>query len=314
MHIYHYRRPYQRNLHLKQGLFAFREGLLLEKEGFWGEVAPFPGLNQENLDDCLKDVLAGQFDRWPSVAWAKHMLSHPLNVDTLHDLPVNALLTGGESKQLLKCAHQYHQEGYRCFKLKLGLRKRHEDLNVIKHLLDTLPGIRLRLDANRSWDLETALGWLDVLPPMGIEYLEEPLQNPADYPALWALTDCKIALDESLAGPQWDALIPQASALVLKPAVLGPSRLQHCLQQADRYGIPCVISSVFESGLSLRYLALLAQSLDQHQIAVGLDTWRAFSNDLCRPAFVVQEGIINFSSSIFTQQPQVRLEWLRQLT
>lgn len=317
MQIFHYLRPYRRPLQLKQGLFQYREGLLLEVDGDWGEVAPFPGLSRESLDDCLQALKAGSPERWPATAWGCYMLQNPLEPSVFLSearpvLPVNALLPGGQPSELLTLAEQRYAQGYRCLKLKVGLNTPETERHLIETLLDRLPGIRLRLDANRSWDLRTALDWWLRLPADGIEYLEEPLSDPKEYEALLE-AGCPLALDEALGDPRWDVLIPSLKALVLKPMILGPQRFQECLSQAREAGIPVVFSSVFESGLSLRYLALLALQQPGKPLAAGLDTWRVFEDDLFVPAFETDQGEINFSARRFTDGPDLRLKWVRKL-
>jgi len=320
MKIAHYTLPYHQTLQLKQGHFQQREGLILSQSGptgtRYGEVAPFPGLSPEKLSSCLQ-ALQQTVHSYPipaSVSWGLHMLQHPLPMPHPSAcLPVNALLTGLEPKALMQTAQARYAEGYRSFKLKVGQQSLEQDLQSLHNLLRHLPEIQLRLDANRSWSLADLHTLLSQLPEQGIDYLEEPLKNPADY-AYWPPSaTCRLALDESLAEPAWQTWAGFAQVLVLKPMLLGPERLQACLALARETQKQVVFSSVFESGLGLRYLAQLAWQ-QAPQTPAGLDTWRMFAEDLWEPAFQTEAGQIKFCANVFTDPPQLRLKWVRQVT
>lgn len=103
-------------------------------------------------------------------------------------LELNALLTAPDVSTLRAEAEQRYREGYRCFKLKVGQGRLSDDLLRIEALLGLGDALRLRLDANRSWSLVETQTLMAALPPARIEYLEEPLADLSDYPAL--LADC----------------------------------------------------------------------------------------------------------------------------
>lgn len=310
MQVYRYQLPFQRPFVLKQGTFKAREGLVLAAETSQGmqyaEIAPFPGLSTESLEDCLQAVRLCHNGAFPAQAWGQYMLHHPLKaLPEPQSLPLNALLPHLPEKSLLAEVEQRYQEGYRCFKLKVGILPLQEDLQRVQFLLQRFVGLRLRLDANRSWSLANAQAFANLLPE-GVDYLEEALQDPAGYPDLLAVTTCPLALDESLAEPLPLELATMAEFWVLKPMLLGPERLFYWLKQARFYRRKVVFSSVFESGLGLRYLALLAQRYSPG-LAAGLDTWRAFQTDLTEPAFSAVAGHLNFQDILFTNPPRLRL-------
>lgn len=312
LNIYQYRVPLHEPLRLKQGLYAEREGLILASaDGQYGEVAPFPGLSHENLADCLTALADPDLTPPPALAWGLQMLKHPLTpLPEPVSLPVNALLTGTDTGQLLAQAEALTQEGYQYFKLKVGLGSLEQDLIRVCELLKR--GLKLRLDANRSWDLDTARYFIKQLPDeagTGIDYLEEPLSDPALYSQFRAECPYRLALDETLAQGSDPKLESMADVFVLKPMLLGPERVQELI--ADAQGRALVFSSVFESGLGLRYLALLSQQTPGAAPA-GLDTWRYLAADIWEPAFTIAKGSLNFSDTLFTLPPLLQLKWVRQ--
>lgn len=315
-HIYHYCLPYRQAVLLKQGLFRQREGYLLqdqELENNFAEVAPLPGLHTETLAECLvqlQQVQRGQsLNLSPSVAWGLDMLKKPISHSVAQPLAINALLSGNDWTILEQQCQFYYQQGYRHFKLKVGFGKASTELSLIQRVAERYPDLRLRLDANRCWNLRDALKFCKDLPLAGIDYLEEPFQNPTDIQAFQQSSDLAIAWDESLTQGLAPIYQQAAAVWVLKPMLLGPRLTRKLIQTAQENGKRLIFSSVFESGIGLRYLAQLAQQQSPHE-AAGLDTWRAFQADLCEPGFCVEKGQVDFSSSLFTAPLRLRLDAL----
>jgi len=315
--IYHYHLPYTQAILLKQGLFKAREGLLLHdpQHETWAEVAPFPGLHTESLDDCLKQLQTIQrgfeCNRSPAVAWGLQMLNHPLD-NPAQILKVNALLSGNDWPAIQEQCQYYTQQGYRYLKLKVGFNDPKEELRQIQQIANKYPDLRLRLDANRCWSLPEALQFCQDLPHTVIDYLEEPFQDPGDILRFQQASDLAIAWDESLAQGLDANLLEAASVYVLKPMLLGPQLTQDLIQTACKNGQRLVFSAVFESGVGLRYLARLAYKHSPDE-AAGLDTWRAFESDICEPAFQVEQGQLDFKSKLFTAPLRLRLNALTQI-
>lgn len=311
--IYPYHLPLREPLRLKQGLYTAREGLILsDQNDAYGEVAPFPGLSQENLQDCLNALTQPhQTVLPPALAWGLYMLNNPLMpLAEPPEWPVNALLSGDNTPQLLASAEALAQDGYHILKLKVGLGPLSEDILRVNTLSQM--NLKLRLDANRSWDLKTAQMFVSQLSDAALEqidYLEEPLAEPKLYPKFKQRCLLKIALDETLAQNLEPKLLQTPDVFVLKPMLLGPQRLLELIKQAA--GRQIVFSSVFESGLGLRYLALLSQRTPG-AAASGLDTWRYLADDLWEPNFIIKKGRLNFSDNLFTQPLLLRLKWVRQ--
>ncbi|MGV3523787.1 MAG: o-succinylbenzoate synthase [Candidatus Sericytochromatia bacterium] len=322
LQLYRYALPLRHPPHLKTGLLRQRAGLLMawetRGEKRWAEIAPFPGLSQESLADCLAQIQRARqgldSGPWlPAVAWGLQQLHCPLPVqNNAAPLPLNALLSDPNPVVLQEQAQVLYLEGYRCFKLKVGQSSLQEDLTRIYALLDVAPDIMLRLDANRSWSVQDALSLSAHLPSSRIAYLEEPLAQLQDYPAFLRRCAVPIALDESLLLPEVAEVRTQMAAWVLKPMVLGPDMTLGLMATAREHGIQITLSSVFESGLGLRYLALLSQQLPVAW-AVGLDTWRAWGEDLWEPDFVPSGGAVNFLGNLFTLAPDLRLKWVRPI-
>ncbi len=201
-----------------------RAGLLIRlqaEDGHsgWGEIAPFPGLNREDLAaaeaqtrsirgnligrrlppvlpllDTAFETWIGEYRLFPSVRYgietaALNLLANAagkplcalLSPRYRSTVAVNALLSGSrdEIKAQLPCLVT---EGYKAIKLKVGRQKTEEDAELVREVSAALPAsVSLRLDANRAWQLEEALSFGKAIRNCRIEYIEEPLQDSSEW-------------------------------------------------------------------------------------------------------------------------------------
>ncbi len=318
----------------KQELVS-RRGFIIrlgDDEGYigYGEVAPFPGLHQETMEDAMRqwrdiqplgetvadglERLQGGFGRWldryrlyPSLRHGLEMavlnylacrrgttLAALLNPAYCNSLECNALLI--DSGELTVQARQVSAAGYSTVKLKVGRQPLEQDIAFVRNARQALgPACRLRLDANRYWDLATAVRFGRAVAACEIEYIEEPLADPGQSAAFHELTGIPVALDESLmlVNPATLDVPLGVSAFVLKPAVLGGfERTLQFIELAKRRRLKAVISSVFESGVGLAALANYAAAFCG-SVPVGLDTYRWLREDLPEQRFTVNGGRID---------------------
>ena len=57
-------------------------------------------------------------------------------------------------------------------KIKLGGP---DDMNVMRLIREALPNHVLRVDCNCGWTVDNAIGYIDELAELGIEFIEQPL-------------------------------------------------------------------------------------------------------------------------------------------
>ncbi|MCS6808368.1 MAG: o-succinylbenzoate synthase [Bacteroidota bacterium] len=300
---------------------TLREGLVLiltDAEGRTGigEIAPLAGLHTETLDTA----------QWQVCAWIKGELHHPVLPSVqcglemalwslenqpysrvYHRLqPVNALLVGNRDT-ILRSTEEAVRSGYTTFKLKVGRSSLEEDVARV-HAIRQYIGktMTLRLDANRSWSLETALRFGEQVSSASIEYIEEPLRNLDDVPLFVERTGIKVALDETLysqhrAERLYRLQLPKdvLAAYVLKPACLGGMKVASALAaEAITRNLLPVLSSVFETGIALSFYAALQSSwMPNTAIPCGLDTYKFLLSDLLISPFDVQQGAVDVETS-----------------
>jgi O-succinylbenzoate synthase len=146
--------------------------------------------------------------------------------------------------------------------------------------------VSLRLDANRAWSLEEAERFARGTVGLRFEYVEEPLADPAWLPSFARACGVPVALDESLAGIESEALEDHgyARAVVLKPTLLGGiSRTLRFAARASRLGLKSVIRSAYETGVGTAALVALAAGVGNEEVPAGLDTYRQLAGDVLRP-------------------------------
>ena len=143
----------------------------------------------------------------------------------------------------------------------------------VRDFARALPGVRLRVDANRAWPREHVVEILAGLRDLPIDYVEEPCEHAHELLALDL--PCRIALDESLIDLPRDELAralasPQLAALVLKPTLLGG--FARCLQlasEAHRHGVAPIVSHALEGVIGFAACIELARAIGA-DVPVGL--------------------------------------------
>lgn len=293
-HLYQYSIPVDSQLILRNRFLKKREGLLVqikcgEHEG-WGEIAPLPEFSQETLSEARVQAL-DWLVRWdearchnqklplenlfPSVAFglscALAELKGKLNAQGNYQV---APLCYGDPDELYEPLD--NMQGEKVAKIKVGMYEANRDGMITDMLLEAIPDLQLRLDANRNWTPAKAQMFAKYVKPehrARIQFLEEPCKTPQESLQFAEQTGIAIAWDETVrdAGFQVKKQ-PHLAAIVIKPTLVGS--LDYCvelIQQAQQQGIKAVISSSLESSLGLTQLARIAQQYTPN-VTPGLDT------------------------------------------
>lgn len=282
----------ERRLKTRDGLFVWlRNG---EREG-WGEVSPLPGFSRETLDDA-QSALLDWVQNWrqgaetplpelPSVAFGISCALAELD-DTLPmtaDYRAAPLCTGDPDELVLALADM---PGEKVAKVKVGLYEAVRDGMVVNLLLEAIPDLHLRLDANRAWTPLKAQQFAKYVNPAfrdRIAFLEEPCKTRDDSRVFAAETGIAIAWDESLRDDDFRfEAEPGVRAVVIKPTLTGSlQKVQAQVAAAHALGLTAVISSSIESSLGLTQLARIAAWLTPG-IIPGLDTLNLMQAQLIR--------------------------------
>lgn len=273
-----------RNQRLKQRQ-GFVVSLTQDERSGWGEIAPLPGFSRESLAEARADLLewltgwqSGREQPLPDLPSVAFGLSCAL-AELDNTLPQGAdyraapLCTGDPDDLILSLAAM---PGEKIAKVKIGEYEAVRDGMVVNILLEAVPELRLRLDANRRWTPLKARQFAKYVNPAWrsrIAFIEEPCQTPEASRAFSQETGIAIAWDESLREPGFCFQPePGVAAVVIKPTLTGSlETIREQVAAARRAGQEAVISSSLESSLGLTQLARLADWLTPGTLP-GLDT------------------------------------------
>ncbi|MDG6895895.1 o-succinylbenzoate synthase [Volucribacter amazonae] len=302
INLYQYSIPVDAQLVLRQRFLKKREGLLVrlccgDNEG-WGEIAPLPEFSQESLEQAKQQTIAW-LTQWhqdcedklaltglyPSVQFglscALAELTQQLGKEGYYQ---TVPLCYGDPDELYEQLDQ--MPGEKIAKVKVGMYEANRDGLIADMLLEAIPDLKLRLDANRQWTMAKAEMFAKYVKPehrQRIQFIEEPCKTPELSRQFAQQTGIAIAWDESVR--ESDFLVkkePHLAAIIIKPTLVGS--LQKCvelIQQAHHQGMQAVISSSIESSFGLTQLARIAQQYTPNTMP-GLDTLDLMDYQLIR--------------------------------
>ncbi len=294
----------------------------------WGDCAPLPGFSRESLWGALKEIDAVSayvgsceirtFDDLAACSRTVEGLSSSARFAlesavacaaaeeagetagqwllgaSADRCEVNALATGAPDTWA-EAARRAAAERYRVLKIKIGRSSLAREVESLTEAAAAAPGLRFRLDANRSWSVVAALAFAREVERLPVEYIEEPFAGafapPSDWPARPGL-----ARDESL----WEIADPPdpqppVVAWVLKPTLVGGLvRAIGLALRARRAGCAAVWSAAYESGVGIRMLAELGGALGG---AAGIDTLRALEEDVLAPRIEIASGALDLRAA-----------------
>ena len=292
---------------------ATREVAFLRLEDEWsgrvgfGECAPLHGLHRESLAEAiaaLEDFIDGVRDLDelpPSAAFAASCAvatSEGLGGGLAPDVEVAAFF--GQGVDALTDGELARLAGAGVVKLKVGRAAVEDDRRLIGRVLDALPAARLRIDGNRRLsraDCESMLRGFDAA---RFEYLEDPLAEPAELPALSRATGIAVALDETVVDRTAAARALReelarsgcVGAWVLRMSALGSLEAVYAAAaDAARLSADAVLSTAYESSYTLRLAVHVAAAMPNARRAHGIGTAHMLLHDACMSA-VVRDGRI----------------------
>ncbi len=281
----------ERRLKTRDGLFVWlRDG---EREG-WGKSPHFRALAVKRWTRrnplCWTGFNTGDRGETPLPELPSAAFGISCALAELDDtLPITAdyraapLCTGDPDELVLALADM---SGEKVAKVKVGLYEAVRDGMVVNLLLEAIPDLHLRLDANRAWTPLKAQQFAKYVNPAfrdRIAFLEEPCKTRDDSRAFATETGIAIAWDESLRDDDFRfEAEPGVRAVVIKPTLTGSlQKVQAQVAAAHALGLTAVISSSIESSLGLTQLARIAAWLTPDTIP-GLDTLNLMQAQLLR--------------------------------
>lgn len=292
-----YRLPLRRTYRWAKGEHATRAGAIVraELDGAvgWGEVAFGPHVEVEapkleaeiagalaRLDAGDDDFLAvldrlglhnriraGIAGAWLSAQAAAAGL--PLNRylarrypgagrDPQRDIPINGLVGERDAKGALEQCAGYVAQGMKTFKIKCFGDE--GDLERVRAIRAAYPDAILRLDPNDAWkSVEEALRHIERFAPLGIEYIEDPLDTHAttleEMADLRARSAVPVAWDNPVDGVAAMQRLIGAGAVDVFIFKMsrggGPDRQLAMIDLAHSLGFKAVMTDPIETGVGM---------------------------------------------------------------
>lgn len=265
-------------------------------------------------------VAIEELDLYPSVRYAVELavldltsrviekpLPYLLHPDPAVSLPINALITSEEGDVLRQRVTGLLESGYKTFKIKVGRLSPGVDADRVRTVRDLVgKDLEIRCDANQSWSIHQATEFAEATYGYRIAYVEEPLRIPEKMSLLWIDAQLPVALDESLIGlPSLEGK-SYASAIVLKPTILGGIiRTLELADEARRLGMRAVVSSTFESGVGMRGNIALAAATGGEP--AGLDPYNLLEYDVLEERLPLDKPVVDIPS-IFAKDIQLTIQ------
>lgn len=227
-------------------------------------------------------------------------------------VPCNATLVAGHADAVAADAEAWAADGFGTFKLKLGAEsasvpptgvsartRGSGDVEQVRAVREALgPEVRIRVDANEAWDLETAKATLAELEPFGIELAEQPVAGLEAMAVLAASTSIPLAADESVASleeaEEAAGLGACAYTGIKLSKVGGP---QAALAIADV--LPAYVTSALDGPVGIAAAAHVALSLaetghpERLHLAHGLGTQRLFASTVAAVECELRDGVLH---------------------
>ncbi len=327
--IYHVSMPLVAPFATSFGSIADRECLLLEVNAVgltgWGECATDrdPGYAYETTGTAwhiLKDflippLLGSEIVDIPDLQQKMaHVTGHPMAKaglelalwDLIGKLQGNSLreLLGGERTcvdvgvsvgiqespaKLVRVIEQYLQDGYQRVKIKI---KPGRDVGDTKAVRRAFPDLRLQVDANSAYTLDTAEALLP-LDDLDLLLIEQPLAEDDlwDHRALQTQFKTPLCLDESIISPRHarQALEMQSCRIInIKPGRVGGISQGVAIHDlCQDHGVPVWCGGMLETGIG-RAANLALASLPNFKLPGDISaTDRYYMQDITREHFTL---------------------------
>ncbi len=273
---------------------TWREAVLIEGAGGWGEFSPFPEYPPTMTVRWLAAGLEAAVRQWPPAVreW----------------VPVNVTIPAVDPEVAY---HTVRESGCKTAKVKVAEPGEDSALDsarvgAVRQALG--PEGRIRIDVNAAWTVDEAVGRIERLSEYGLEYVEQPVRTVDEMVELKKRVDVPIAADEAVRladDPMEVVERGGADLLVLKVQPMGGVR--RTLDLAQRSGLPVVISSALETSVGLAAGLAAAGALPELPFACGLATGGLLEGDVVSDPFRPIDGQIEVRRPV--PEPHLLERW-----
>jgi L-alanine-DL-glutamate epimerase-like enolase superfamily enzyme len=229
--------------------------------------------------EALAAVDIALHDLWGKAAGAA--VWRLLGAESAHPVTCNATLPAANPATLRTAAERWAAEGFRTFKLKVGMAG---DVTQVATVRETLgPDVLIRIDANGAWTVDQAVERLRAMARHTIELAEQPVDGLEQMAKLRGRSRIRLAADESVASARDARRAVELGACELATVKLAKvGGIGAALEVADH--LQLYMSSALEGPVGIAAAAHSVQALPLrdggHVPAHGLATERLFSESI----------------------------------
>jgi len=247
---------------------------LLEGPAGWGEWSPLPSWSEAEVaaaQEAAEEAATREF---------------PLARRAL--VAVNAMVPRVERSLAARLALE---SGCGTVKVKVGDVEGEARVAAVRAAVG--PNVRIRLDANGAWDVDTALAELRRLAVHDVELVEDPVATLEELAALRRRSPIPVAAEmcvRTVAAARRLRELDAADAVVLKPQRMGGVRA--ALSAAVEAGVPAIASSALETSVGLAAVLALAAALPAQPYAHGCGTALLLASDVTRDPLLPVDGML----------------------
>ncbi len=256
------------------------EGALIQINGGYACIHPWPELGDPTLEKCLAD-LAGE-RRWPIVRRAvrcaeydrvartfEHSLFEEMEIPESH-----ATLAKTDTGEIARAV----EAGFSAVKLKLG-RDPAAEGKFLNEMTAEYPLLHWRLDFNEALELDEVAAFLMGLHDKtraALDFVEDPCPYaPSSWTALHQQTRVKLAVDREAA-----PLSAAAQVMVIKPAIDEPFLLAEAAVRNNQMAVvTCYMDHPVGQAFAAWEAARLALQFPELVNLCGLQTHHLFEPD-----------------------------------
>ena len=265
---------------------TMRSGYLIEGPAGWGEFSPLPSW--------------GDAERAAAERSALEAATLPFPAEARDRVAINAMVPRLAPDAAAALALS---SGCATVKVKVGDEQSLDRVAAVRSACG--PGVRIRLDANGAWDVETAVRELTRLAAYDIELVEDPVASLEELATLRGRAGMPVAAESCIrttADARRLRQLEAADVIVLKPQRIGGVR--QALRAAEESGVPAIASSALETSVGLAAVVALAASLPDAPFAHGAGTALLLASD------VVSDPLVPTLGWLIPRRPSVDMRLL----
>jgi O-succinylbenzoate synthase len=264
---------FRARLRVPVGDVAERVAVLIEGPAGWGEYSPLPSWSDDERAAAKRAAIEAATQPYPRAPRAR--------------IRVNAMVPRVSPEQAARMAAE---SGCDTIKIKVGDAASVERVQAVR---EALPRARIRLDANGTWDPDTAGIFLAQVRGLDIELIEDPVSTMEEM-ARFRRGSAVLIAAESCVRTVEDARmlrkLEAADVIVIKPQRIGGPTA--ALAAAEEAGVPAIASSALETSVGLAMVGAVAAALPDAPFAHGVGTAGLLEQDVTSTPLVPVHGEI----------------------